>query len=122
MQRGYPPVPEEAFVALMEKVLDLYSQPYDARCPGICRDEHAKLLRANTRPPHPARPGCLATYDYEYARHGTCKALRVLIVAGRHALLALESTDAACHGMACPIPCRGVGTVARFVTHEYNEK
>ena len=56
----------------MEKVLDLYSQPYDARYPVIYMDEHAKPLRADTRPSRPARPGCPATYDYEYVRHGTC--------------------------------------------------
>ncbi len=55
----------------MEAVLNLYSRPYDARYPVICMDEHAKLLRAHTRPPRPARPGHPATYDYEYVRHGT---------------------------------------------------
>ena len=56
----------------MEKVLNLYSQPYDARYPVIYMDEHAKPLRADTRLPCPARPGCPATYDYAYARPGTC--------------------------------------------------
>ena len=49
-----------------------YSQPYDARYPVICRDEQPKLLRADKRPPQPARPGRPATYDYAYVRHGTC--------------------------------------------------
>ena len=70
--RGYPTVPEEEFVASMEKGLDLYSQPYAARYPVIGRDEHAQLLRAATRPPCPARPGHPATYDYAYVRHGPC--------------------------------------------------
>ena len=75
MQRCYPPVSEAAFAAFveaMEAVLNLYSRPYDARYPVICMDEHAKLLRADMRPPRPARPGHPATYDYEYVRHGTC--------------------------------------------------
>ena len=72
VQRCYPPVQEEAFVVAMEAVLDRYSRPYDARYPVICRDEHAKRLRADTRPSQPSRPGHPATYDYEYVRCGTC--------------------------------------------------
>ena len=73
MQRYYPPVPPEAdFVSRMEAVLDRYSRPRYARYPVICMDEHAKLLRADTRPAQPARPGRPATYDYAYVRRGTC--------------------------------------------------
>ena len=53
-------------------MLDRYSRPYDPRYPVICRDEHAKFLRADKRPSHPARPGHPVTYDYEYVRCGTC--------------------------------------------------
>ena len=70
VQRCYPPVPEADFMISREKVLDLYSQPYDARYPVICRDEQPKPLRTDLRPPQPARPGHPATYDYEYVR--TC--------------------------------------------------
>ena len=52
----------------MEAVLDLYSQPYDARYPVICRDEQA----GRQRTPQPARPGRPAAYDYEYVRRGPC--------------------------------------------------
>ena len=55
-----------------EALRDRYSRPYDARYPVICRDEHAKLLRADTRPAQPARPGRPATYDYAYVWCGTC--------------------------------------------------
>ena len=72
MQRCYPPVQDEAFVAAMEAVLNLYSLIYDARYPVICMDEHAKALRADKWPSQPARPGRPATYDYEYVRRGTC--------------------------------------------------
>ena len=56
----------------MEAVLNRYSWPYDPRYPVICRDEHAKFLRADKWPARPARPGRPATYDYEYVRCGTC--------------------------------------------------
>ena len=56
----------------MERVLDLYSQPYDARYPVICMDEPPKPLRADKRTLQPARPGRPATYDYEYVRRGPC--------------------------------------------------
>ena len=72
MQRCYPPVRDADFVVPMEKVLDLYSQPYDARYPVICMDEQPKPLRADKRTPQPARPGRPATYDYEYVRRVTC--------------------------------------------------
>ena len=71
VQRCYPPVRDETFVGPMEAVPNLYSQPYDARYPVICKDEHVQPRRTDTRPPRPARPGRPATYDYEYARHGT---------------------------------------------------
>ena len=58
VQRCYPQVPPEVdFVIPREKVLDLYSQPYAARYPMICRDEQPKPRRADKRPPQPARPG-----------------------------------------------------------------
>ncbi len=72
MQRGYPPVREAAFVAPMEEVLDLYSQPYDARYPVICMDEQPKQMLSETRTPQPAQPSRPATCDYEYVRHGIC--------------------------------------------------
>ena len=72
MQRCYPSVPEADFVIPMEAVLDLYSQPCDARYPVICMDEQPQPLRADKRPPQPARPGHPTTYAYAYVRCGTC--------------------------------------------------
>ena len=73
VQRGYPPVPPEAdFVIPRERVLNLYSQPYNARYPVIGRDEQPKPLRADQRPSQPARPSRPATYAYAYVRHGPC--------------------------------------------------
>ena len=56
----------------MERVLDLYSRPYDARYPVLCRDEQPQPLRGDKWPSQPARPDRPATYDYAYVRHGTC--------------------------------------------------
>ena len=72
VQRCYSPVLEADFVIPRERVLDLYSQPYETRYPVSCRDEQPKLLRADERPPQPARPGRPAAYDYAYARCGPC--------------------------------------------------
>ncbi len=59
------------YVAGMEDVLDLYAQPYHPTQPTVCFDETSKQLIGETRQPLPARPGQVARYDYEYARHGT---------------------------------------------------
>ena len=56
----------------MEMVLDVYKRPYDPLYPVVCMDESPKQLIAETRTPIPAKPGQLATYDYEYSRKGTC--------------------------------------------------
>lgn len=56
----------------MEKVLDIYKQPYDPLYPVVCMDESPKQLIAETKTPVPARPGQPARYDYEYRRQGTC--------------------------------------------------
>ena len=82
-QRCYRPVPEADFGVPMEAVLDLYSQPYDARYPVIGRDEQSKPLRADQWTPPPARPGRLATYDYAYVRRGPCTLLAVRGTAAR---------------------------------------
>jgi transposase len=59
------------FVAAMEDVLDLYTEPYDPQRPKICFDETSKQLIAETRQPLPASPGRAERYDYEYQRNGT---------------------------------------------------
>ena len=59
------------FVAQMEEVLDLYTQPFDAKRPLVCMDERPMQLLKETRGPLPAKPGSPAKYDYEYERGGT---------------------------------------------------
>lgn len=58
------------FVARMEEILDLYSQPYDLSRPVVCMDEMPVGLVSDSREPLPARPGRVAKQDYEYVRHG----------------------------------------------------
>ena len=59
------------FVAAMEDVLDLYTEPYDPKRPKVNFDETSKQLIRETREPLPAAPGRPARYDYEYERNGT---------------------------------------------------
>ena len=58
------------FVANMEDLLDLYTQPYDPRRPVVCFDETSTQLLAETRPSLPPRPGIPVRQDYEYRREG----------------------------------------------------
>lgn len=67
-----PPEADGAFVAAMERVLDVYRRPYDASHPVICMDETPRQLIRETRRPLPARAGRPARHDYEYERCGTC--------------------------------------------------
>ena len=67
-----PPEQDGAFVARMERVLDVYSRPYDARRPVVCMDEQPYQLLSETRAPLPARPGKEAVVDHEYVREGSC--------------------------------------------------
>lgn len=67
-----PPEQNSDFVANMENVLSVYQLPYNPDYPVVCMDESPKQLIKETRLPIPATPGCLAKYDYEYERHGSC--------------------------------------------------
>ena len=60
------------FVASMERVLDVYKRPLDARRPVVCMDETPRQLIGQTREPIPAAPGQPEREDYEYRRLGTC--------------------------------------------------
>jgi len=66
------PEQSSAFVAHMEKVLDVYKRPYDPDYPVVCMDESPKQLIAEERLPVLAKPGRLTRYDYEYERRGVC--------------------------------------------------
>jgi hypothetical protein len=65
-----PPKQSGAFVAQMERVLDVYKRPYDADRPVVCMDESPRQLIRHTRTPLPPSPGVPAREDYEYERCG----------------------------------------------------
>lgn len=67
-----PPEQNGAFVARMEKVLDVYARPFDPLRPVVCMDEQPIQLHSETREPLPMKPGRPARLDYEYTREGTC--------------------------------------------------
>lgn len=56
----------------MEKILDLYAQPYDPKNPLVCFDERPCQLIGNTIVPIPMKPGNCKKQDYQYKRNGTC--------------------------------------------------
>jgi len=66
------PQASAAFVAAMEKVLDIYSRPYDARRPVVRMDETPRQLIRETREPIAAAAGRPERHDYEYERCGVC--------------------------------------------------
>lgn len=56
----------------MERVIELYLEPYDARYPVVCVDECPVVLHADTRTALPMQPGKCLRRDYEYERRGSC--------------------------------------------------
>lgn len=64
-----PPGQGSAFVANMEKVLDIYKLPYDPKHPVVCMDESPKQLIEDIALT-PMEPGREKRVDYEYVRHG----------------------------------------------------
>ena len=67
-----PPGQDAAFVAAMERVLDAYAEPYNARRPLVCLDERPCALVGEARAALPMRPGSDAKQDHEYTRGGLC--------------------------------------------------
>jgi transposase len=66
-------IPEEdlpRFIAQMEDVLDIYSEPPDPNVPLICMDEAAMELTGDLYPSIPAKPGQTKKEDYHYERNG----------------------------------------------------
>ena len=64
------PQQDAAFVCAMERVLDVYTRPYDPACPVVCMDESTKQCTREVRTPLPALPGHPSRYDAEYERNG----------------------------------------------------
>ena len=63
-----PPDEDEAFVAAMEQVLEVYQRPEDPKHPVVAMDERPVQLLKDLRSPVPAKPGRIARRDYEYKR------------------------------------------------------
>ena len=59
----------------MERVLDVYSRPYDDRFPVLCFDEQPCFLIGDVMAPVPSEPGRVAKQDYEYQRFGSAAVL-----------------------------------------------
>jgi transposase len=59
------------FIAQMEEVLDVYSEPPDENAPLIAMDEAALELTSDVYPSIREKPGQSRREDYHYERHGT---------------------------------------------------
>src|SRR5947209_17712200 len=76
---------DDAYIAKMEDVLEVYERPYNRQEPVICIDEKPITLHADLRPASPAIPGREARRDNEYQRRGTANVFCALEPkAGRH--------------------------------------
>lgn len=83
-----PPTASGEFVAHMEDVLEVYTQPFDPKRPQVCMDELNRQLIGETRLPLPTAPGAPARYDYEYVRNGVANVFMFFEpLAGRRELL-----------------------------------
>ena len=65
------PKVDAEFVARMEDVLDLYTEPLDIKRPVVSFDETPIQLIGEARVPVRQGPGRAARIDYEYRRNGT---------------------------------------------------
>ena len=66
-----PPDEDAAFVAAMERVLDLYQKPLNVQVPVVNMDEQPVSLRSDLRGRQNIKLGCVLRVDSEYKRHGT---------------------------------------------------
>lgn len=66
------------FIAAMEKILWLYSLPYDPKHPLICFDERPCFLIGDVIDPLPLQSSKVARQHYAYERHGSCALLAAI--------------------------------------------
>ena len=59
----------------MERLLWLYSLPFDARFPVVCFDERPCFLIGNTVSGLALKAGSVRKEHYEYEKHGSCALL-----------------------------------------------
>lgn len=71
----------------MEKLLWLYSLPYDERYPVVCFDERPCFLIGDVVEPLSMQSGKVAKQHYEYAKNGSCALLAAIepLTGKRHA-------------------------------------
>lgn len=65
------PPEQNARVAKMEDVLEVYRRPYDPDRPVICMDEMSRQLLKHVREPTEAEPETPRRHDHHYERNGT---------------------------------------------------
>jgi hypothetical protein len=63
------------FLWRMEKILDLYEQPYNPQRPLVCFDERPCQLIDDVLAPLPMKPGKPVREDTQYERKGVCSLL-----------------------------------------------
>src|SRR5436853_7762047 len=86
---------DDAYIAKMEDVLEVYKRPSNRQEPVICVDEKPVTLHADLRPASPALPGREARRDNEYERRGTANVFcAVEPKAGRHFTFATPDRSA----------------------------
>lgn len=66
-----PPEQDAAFVASMERGLQVYARPYDPKRPVVCMDEQPKQLLRESRESGTGSDGS-RRIDHEYVREGVC--------------------------------------------------
>ena len=62
----------------MERVLSIYSRPYDPEYPVVCFDERPCQLLSHLAEPIAPSPGRNQRIDYQYKREGTCAVLMAI--------------------------------------------
>lgn len=62
----------------MERILWLYSLPYNPQYPVVCFDERPCFLIGDLLPPIPMQPGQVRKEHYAYEKHGSCALLAAI--------------------------------------------
>lgn len=82
---------DSKFIFQMERVLAVYSRPYDADFPVVCLDERPCQLLSHMVDPIPPAPGKNERYDYHYVREGTaCVFMAIEPLTGKRVAMVTE--------------------------------
>ena len=81
-----------AFIANMEKVLDIYEKPYDPDYPVVCFDERPCQLIEDVIQPMPVKQGQEKREDYHYKRNGTAVVLAAVEPIGGKRIIEVRET------------------------------